>query len=214
MKLIVFDLDNTIYDETAYYLGVAREYEQQQTVLLFPDLDQILNRTFIKSHSDVWGALLEHYQCYTKVRQQALFDLYQTASVPINVYDTFLDMLQFFKEKNMKVGVITNGVVQAQKNKVRCLNLTPLVDVIIYARQWGKTYEKPHEKSFCEMGNVFDIQNDEWLYIGDTFETDILGAQGANIQSIWITSESAENKNGVVVVSSLDKCFEHLKGLF
>ena len=59
-----------------------------------------------------------------------------------------LQLLKLLNKQNIKTAILTNGVLEAQQNKVNCLNIEKQVDLVHYARINGKKYEKPHSQSF------------------------------------------------------------------
>ena len=64
-----------------------------------------------------------------------------------------------------------------------------LIDIIEdYTKKMVQVIGKPSPYGFDTILSKFDKQKCETLMIGDTFETDILGAKNANISAGWINS--------------------------
>jgi ribonucleotide monophosphatase NagD (HAD superfamily) len=64
-----------------------------------------------------------------------------------------------------------------------------LIDIIEeYTKKMVQVIGKPSPYGFNTILSKFGKENSETLMIGDTFETDILGAKNANISAGWINS--------------------------
>ncbi len=83
----------------------------------------------------------------------------------------------------IKLGIITNGFVDVQREKLEKTGLAELVDVVLISEEIGKI--KPHPDVFRLALDRLGVTADEALYIGDSYASDILGAEGAGIRTIW-----------------------------
>lgn len=106
--------------------------------------------------------------------------------------------------------MITNGVVEAQINKVKSLNIKKNFDAIIYARSWGKHTEKPHQLPFIKLLEQLNSEPKNAIMVGDMLETDIKGALNMEIYPIWIDS-SKKTISNVKKVNNLEECVCFLK---
>lgn len=181
-KLVIFDLDNTLYDESLYYKLVVAKFLKQEKINI--NTKNVINDLEIFKTKDVLGNILKQLKIYSNNRQRELFKVYKTLECSICIYKEAAELINFLKLKKIKIGIITNGVIEAQKNKVNCLDLENKVDKIIYARKWGIAHEKPSDKPFIEILKLFKVSNTEAIYIGDNPHTDIMGAKKAKIKCI------------------------------
>ncbi|MGC6415295.1 MAG: HAD family hydrolase [Bacteroidia bacterium] len=179
---IIFDLDNTLYDENVYLELVFTEFFKKNNIDY--DISSILTDKFRLKANDIFGEVLKDINEYSHKKQEALFELYKYINCKISLYDDAYDLISFLNIKNIKLGIITNGVIEAQKNKVKCLDLETKIDKIIYARSWGKEFEKPNPRPFAEALKLLKAKPSEVLYIGDNPKTDIMGAKAIGIKSV------------------------------
>ena len=185
LKGILFDLDNTLYDEKIYFIEVFREFSNRHHLDL-NDFINVYNTGLRHSSSDFFGDMLKILGIYSEGFQKELFELYQTTSCSLSIETSVVELLSFIKLKSLKVGVITNGVLSVQQNKVKSLGLNKYVDEIVYARSWGNDFEKPHSRPFLNALALLDLNKEDVLFIGDDLLTDIKGAMACDIESIWL----------------------------
>jgi putative hydrolase of the HAD superfamily len=83
----------------------------------------------------------------------------------------------------IKLGIITNGFVDVQKKKLEKTGLAELVDAVLISEETGRI--KPHPDVFRMALEQLGITPEEALYIGDSYASDIVGAESAGIRTIW-----------------------------
>lgn len=89
------------------------------------------------------------------------------------------------KAKGKLVGIITNGPVQHQFNKIKSLDLTSYVskDHIFISDEVGVA--KPNKQIFQHVAQQVDMLPSEILYIGDSWPNDVVAPMEAGWQAIW-----------------------------
>lgn len=192
LKGVIFDLDNTLYDENEFLGAVCDEFCRHYS--LDPKLiDSILDDRFRVGSRDIFGDWLKSFDFYTQERQYELFSLYESLPeyklpAPLSLYKDAQEFLDFLLSQNLKLGILTNGGLKAQRHKVGLLKLEDCRwgFKIEYARSCGKEFEKPHISAFQRILGILELQADECLFIGDNPLTDIKGANNAGIYSIWL----------------------------
>lgn len=101
-------------------------------------------------------------------------------------YALFQDVLPTFqqlKDKNLKLGIITN----ADKNVadlIASLGLRPWLDVLVTSEQVG--VEKPDKEIFLAALKELGIQASEAVYTGDQYQSDVLGAANVGIKALFL----------------------------
>ena len=92
--------------------------------------------------------------------------------------------------ENGPVGVVTNGPKRRQQPKLDTLELTHLFDVIVYGADRGR--QKPHTDAFDEALAELGLPADRVLYVGNSLEYDVAGAQNAGLHVAWLRSPDEE----------------------
>lgn len=184
MKLVVFDLDNTLYDEKQYFDAVFKNFCKKYNI---PYNTSFLTQYAHSNGQDIFKDFLLNTQIgYSQQYHNELFDIYCTLSHPLSLYSDASEILQYLQNKNITFAILTNGPVLAQKNKIKNLNLEHLD--IFYAREEGKQYEKPHKQAFYKVLNCYPNATQSF-FVGDTLETDIIGAKNAKMFTIYINRD-------------------------
>jgi putative hydrolase of the HAD superfamily len=201
MKAIVFDVDDTIYDQQQPFKNAVNQ--------VFPcvkneDMHQLYIRfrhhsdvTFPKVMANEWTL---EYMRYYRI-DESLKDLnYSTVSqkdglIFQKIYEHELDnitmhsevkkVLSFLKEQKIPMGIITNGPTDHQYKKVKQLRLEDWVPTnnIIISQSTG--FQKPEKEIFELAAKEFNMEAQHTLYVGDSFENDIIGARNGGWKSLW-----------------------------
>lgn len=179
IKGIIFDLDDTLYSEKEYvrsgykavsdYLGGG--YEEalwRHFVAGKPAIDELLNE--IGRQSD---------------KKEAL-DKYRSNKPDIHLYSGVVELLTKLRKKGIKIGIISDGRPEGQRNKIDALGLEKLVDDIIITDELGGIqFRKPCDIAFKIMQIRWRIPASEMLYIADNPVKDFQAPQQLGMNSLW-----------------------------
>jgi len=229
IRAIVFDVDDTIYDQQAPY-RIAMEKE-------FPDFPmEEMNRAYIRfrHYSDIgfprvmagewtveyfrfWRAqqtLLEFgYREISEEEGNHFQKVYEHELENITMLDEMRLTLEFLKSKNVPVGVITNGPTEHQLKKVKQLGLYDYIDPshVIVSQATG--FQKPQKEIFNLAAHQFGFDPATTLYVGDNYDNDVSGAHNAGWKSMWFNHRSRTLEEGTKPVFDVEiDNFEQLYG--
>jgi putative hydrolase of the HAD superfamily len=87
------------------------------------------------------------------------------------------------------VGIITNGPAEVQRAKVELLGVRDLVDFVIISGEFG--IAKPDPAIFREALRQAGVRAEDAVFVGDSPEFDVAGAQGAGIPVVWVNPRGA-----------------------
>ncbi|PEU64776.1 HAD family hydrolase, partial [Bacillus cereus] len=71
------------------------------------------------------------------------------------------ELLQQLQNKNIKVGIITNGITEFQMNNIRALNLHTYTNTILISEAEG--IKKPHPAIFERALRQLNVQSEECI---------------------------------------------------
>lgn len=168
----VFDLDNTLYPESDYFKAIFQEFSIEQHVpfehfdFLFSDFDAI---RFTKK--DIFSFVLEKLNLDTAKFQPLLFEKYIRINTVLHPYPNANTLFQSLQEKNIPIYILTNGVIEAQKNKWEMLKIPKDNTTLQPAREFG--VEKPHLECFQAFLEKYQLQNTPIWWLGDREENDL-----------------------------------------
>jgi putative hydrolase of the HAD superfamily len=176
LKGVVFDLDNTLYDEGKYFAAVTEEFCKRFGCLNRSESMKSFYAELRPASKDILSDIVERAGIrISRELKDGIFDIYTSIGSKISPYDDALDLLDFLKAKNIKTGLLTNGVIKSQENKIRCLSIEDCFDRILFARSLGKENEKPETRPFIEISGSLGIRPSEIVFVGDNPDMDFKG---------------------------------------
>ncbi|VEI58980.1 protein YigB [Pasteurella multocida] len=195
-KLISFDLDDTLYDNTEvirlaeqHFLAQLKQESQLHdlTANIWRDWknkvaeqNPILSEDVVEWRIEGMRQLLAHHQKsaveITRILQSVM-DVFVEWRHKIDVPNQSQQVLNALKAKYPLVA-ITNGNVEPQRIGL------PQFDLVLRGGEQGRA--KPHQDLFHQTAQRFGVQPQEILHVGDNLITDVQGALQANCQAVWI----------------------------
>jgi putative hydrolase of the HAD superfamily len=182
-SVIAFDLDFTLYDEREYYKKVFKEmsiYLEKEGLSNADMAYCVMVETLINygTQQPVFKLSLKKLGIYSSDLDETFFDIYKSVDCSeIQLYEDAHDFIDYLYESKHDMAIITNGVVEAQKNKIRQLDLERFVDYICFAREEGKKNEKPSQSPFKKVCKKFKILPAQMIFVGDNPATDFIGSK-------------------------------------
>ncbi|GGF96526.1 HAD family hydrolase [Paenibacillus aceti] len=176
IKAVVFDLDDTLISERKYiesgYLHISKVLCDKYH-LFENELYQLLIDLFNESPKYVFNRLLDRFGIiYTHRDIQQLIEEYRNHIPSIEFYNDVLPNLEVLKQEKIKIGIITDGYANAQRQKLNALKAHCYFDEIIVTDELGREYWKPHPRSFEIIKSKLNVDYNEMIYIGDNPEKD------------------------------------------
>ena len=181
IKGVIFDLDDTLYSEKAYvksgyravsdYFGGGYEEKLWQFFEAGkPAIDELLNEIGREDE-----------------KEEAL-KIYRSHRPDIHLYAGVAEMIEKLKAKGIKVGIITDGRPEGQRNKIESLKLN-VNDIIITDELGGIQFRKPCDIAFRIMVTRWRLNPADVVYIGDNVEKDFQAPQQLGMRSMWFRNE-------------------------
>lgn len=95
-----------------------------------------------------------------------------------------LEALQVFKDRGLRLALLTNGASDTQRKKINRFGLARFFDHIIIEGEFGAG--KPDERVFRSALEILRVKPRESWMVGDDLGRDIAGAQKLDIITIWV----------------------------
>lgn len=208
IKAIFFDLDDTLHDHQAPFANALIDTFNDLQIpadvhtayvgfryfsdLLWPDytnrkisLEQLrIDRIMLTLKSFGISLTEDKARQFQKNYENNLNDLKLFSEVP--------KLFNELKMSGLELGLITNGPTSHQQNKIRQLNLSKFIreDLMFISDQVG--YAKPDPYIFHKASQKINIPADHLLYIGDSWENDVVGPSAAGWNSVWFNHRNRE----------------------
>ncbi len=196
IKLFVFDLDDTLYDETEFVIGGFRcvaDALAPDNSTLSENLFQQMKQLYLQKRRDIFQVILGELGLFPdeqKVRE--LINIYRTADRSLTLFADAKRLISNIKRKGKQIAILTDGFFEAQQTKIKLLQLDSIVDKIIYTDELGKEFWKPSTKGFEILEQEFGTYSSENIYIADNEEKDFFAP---NVLG-WITVK-VKRPNGI-----------------
>lgn len=96
-----------------------------------------------------------------------------------------------------KLLLLTNGVAEVQREKVRAVGCQELFDAIVISGEHAE--QKPFPSIFASCFRMLDAGAKDCVMVGDDLDTDIQGGFNAGVRAtVWISSSGRCIPNGSV----------------
>lgn len=214
MFSLIFDIDDTLYERSTPFLKACdkifgNELDLDMS-LLFESFLEYGNEVFEDSMNgtismeEMWiyriTRALKDFQIKISTEKalefQNAYDWYQHH---ITLSDTITEMFSWCKEKEITLGIITNGTSKHQRMKFSALQLGRWFSEENLLVTGDIGINKPDLAVFQEAEKKMCLNRKETWYIGDSYEHDVMGANAAGWNTIWLDRDrKAESVSGCI----------------
>lgn len=183
---IVFDLDDTLYDEKNYVCSGFNAIEN--AFPQFKGLSEKLWKAFIDGKPAVDAVVSELGLKKEKYKQEFL-EIYRSHKPDITLNENVYEILSKLKKDNKKLGLITDGRPEGQHNKIAALGIADFFDKIIITDELGGTdYRKPNPLAFSIMKECLNLRYEDMCYIGDNLNKDFIAPENLGMLSVHLNN--------------------------
>jgi len=191
IKLLIFDLDDTLYPEIEYVKSGFSEISNKIFDKYGINKEQFycnLLDEFKKKREEVFNRVLQKFNLFSEELLNELIRIYRYHKPRISPYKDLVETIDMFKEK-YHLGLISDGDKYRQILKLESLGLLRYFEKCIFTNDLGPEYHKPSVKPFMDMVNHFNLSTSEALYIGDNVEKDFYGPNQIGIFTVRIVKK-------------------------
>ncbi|MCR5595062.1 MAG: ATP-grasp domain-containing protein, partial [Lachnospiraceae bacterium] len=188
-KGVIFDLDDTLYPEKAYIKSGYKKIAGHLGDVSYADT--LFN--YFDEGKQAINELLKDIGRETEIDE--CIKIYRDQEPDITLYPCVKDLIKELRDNGIKVGIITDGRVNGQQNKLKALGLTNILnpeDIIITDELGGPQFRKPNDIAFRIMQNRWRIPFENIVYIGDNISKDLQAPLQLGMHFIYF-----ENSDGI-----------------
>jgi HAD superfamily hydrolase (TIGR01549 family) len=204
VDVVLFDLDDTLHDDTYAYQSAAEEVARE--VAAEHGIDALaLKAAYIAEAEGFWHRLSAED---LKVKLASIrANLWQTALESVGAGDPELarrsaerynayrskyytlfpgaaDLLRSLRERGKKLGMVTNGLSETHREKIALLRISEYFDAVFLADEVGMV--KPDPLLFAHACRTLGGAPSRSAMVGDRYDRDIAGAQEAGLFTVWL----------------------------
>lgn len=197
---IIFDLDDTLYSEKEY---IRSGYKKIASFMKDDTAEQKMWDFFLEGKKAIDFYLNETEN--EKYKDKCI-EIYRNQMPDIALYDGIHDLLLKLREEGIKVGIITDGRPEGQRNKLAVLGLPELVDdVVITDELGGVQFRKPNDISFRIMQNRWGIPFEQIVYVGDNISKDFIAPKMLGMKSIYFNNPDGLYRSDEKGIDNIDE---------
>lgn len=178
-KVVVFDLDDTLYKEIDFLKSAYQEIADffQEKYGIYGLWGEMLR--YYREGKNVFQEVIDFYKRPVEIKN--LLDIYRNHVPKISLDEDTRQVLDKLRNNNCGTGIITDGRIVSQMNKIRALGLDQYFakDSIVISEAWE--HEKIDGFAYDLMKGLFP--NGDYVYVGDNPKKDFVAAN----QRGWTT---------------------------
>ena len=204
IDLALFDLDDTLHDDTFAYQSAAEEVARE--VAAEHGIDALaLKAAYIAEAEGFWKRLdansLKEKLAVTRARLwRSALDAVGVADEAVahrsatryndyrkkyfTLYPGAAELLRELRGRGMKLGMVTNGLSETHREKIALLRIGELFDAIFIADEVGMI--KPDPLLFAHACTTLGCAPSHSAMVGDRYDRDIRGAHDAGLYTVWL----------------------------
>ena len=200
---IFFDLDNTLWDfDRSSILAFDKIYEIFNLINYGIPSAKDFHTTYFDHNNRLWDLYrkgeidkdflkIERFRLplkdYGIVDEKLSIDLGESytdyAARLVALVPNTMEVLNYLKEKNYKIHLITNGFLEVQSIKMKASGLDKMIDSSFVSEEVG--FKKPDHRIFFHAMNEVGGNIENSIMIGDDLSVDIIPAKEIGMKHIY-----------------------------
>ncbi len=194
-KLIILDLDDTLYSEKAFVLSGFRHISKliSNKIPQLSETDIFLNliNFFEMGSKKVFDLLIEHYSIQKLFNVTELISSYKYHLPNIYLFDDVIPFFKNVKKKGISLALLTDGDIKQQINKVKALKIESYFNGVYYSDYYGIDKRKPNSFMYSKILEQFELNPTTVINIGDNPNKDFYVNKSLGIFCIQIIRQNS-----------------------
>jgi putative hydrolase of the HAD superfamily len=186
--VLVFDMDDTLYEEAAYvrsgFMAVAESLSPtlgKSAKLLAGEMMELFQQL---GRGKVFDSLLGRYGKVSRRLVQQCVSCYRLHEPEIQLHQAGSNCLHRFR--HLPLYVVTDGNKKAQAAKVRALDLESKVEKVFITHRYGLRHAKPSPHCFRIIQKLERVPASRILYVGDNPAKDFVGIRPHGFRTLRV----------------------------
>ncbi|MGO2082575.1 HAD family hydrolase [Vagococcus sp.] len=202
MTVIIFDVDDTLYDQVTPFAQAIESFYPKKFK------NETMRHLYLRFrfHSDAQFHAVEAGEIPIEVMRiyrmrEALRDSgvivsdetahllqkkYQEKQGEIEMRTDMIALLDWLDLKKVQIGLLTNGPEEHQQKKLKQLKVERWFPEKNQFISGAIGFMKPSKDIFRYVETAMKVKKEDCLYIGDSFENDVVGSWNAGWRVIWL----------------------------
>lgn len=221
IRAILFDLDDTLYDEMQFVKGgfkavsscISENNNIDQNAVYQLLLDVL--EKYGRGHT--FDIILKKLDLYSEKLIAKLVEVYRTHKSSLSLYPEVRAVLSALRKQEYKIALITDGNVKVQRNKVEVLKIKDFFDYMVFSDEYGIEKRKPSLFPYQKAMERLEVNAKEIIYVGDNPHKDFVSAKKLGILTVRIMRgrykdiRLVEDNEAEYEIRNLDELFNVIK---
>ena len=204
LAAVIFDLDDTLHDDTRAYQAAAREvaeaiageYGIDGAALLAAYIEQAqqfwkamsaehLTMQIVDTRVALWSAALKAVGIADEdVARDAVARYAEHRRKHYAPFPGALELLAELRNRGLKLGLITNGFASTHREKLALLGFERAFDAVVIADEVGMI--KPDPRIFVHACELLGVAPARAAMVGDRYFRDVTGGREAGMFTVYL----------------------------
>jgi len=175
--VVVFDLDDTLYNEITYVESgfdavaefISENTKARQSVIL----SKMLQNLQLNGRGKVFNDILKEFNLYSQTNVKKSISIYRLHQPNIKLDKDVIELLKEFKSK-YPLYLVTDGNKVVQSLKVKALKTEAFFKKVFVTHRYGLKASKPSLFCFNRINSLEKCNWDDMMYIGDNPKKDFV----------------------------------------
>lgn len=194
-NVIIFDMDDTLYDEFTYVKSGFKAVSQYIARKTSQDASPIFHYMWKKLQQDGRGRIfndaLEYFDLERLCTVESCVEVYRYHTPSITLPIETIEVLETLQ--NYPLYVVTDGYVPTQERKIKALRLSDYFKRTIPSYQKNIAHGKPSPYWFQEIAKWEKVNPQQIVYIGDNANKDFIGIKPLGFRTIRVRTGEYKN---------------------
>ena len=218
--ILVFDLDDTLYDEITFvksgFCSVADYLNATFGIPQSESFDLMVAVLETKGRGKIFDITLDQFQLKNKKNILKCLHVYRTHDPNIKLFKTAEKCFERFSSHTKYL--VTDGNKVVQDKKVRALNLYGKFSKVLITHRYGLKHAKPSPYCFLKIAKLERSIHSDIVYIGDNPTKDFIGIKPLGFKTVRVLTGNykdlrlSEAHEADISIPSLDHLTHSLIG--
>lgn len=188
MTVIVFDLDDTLYDELTYvrsgFQAVAVHLQDGQGIDSSKSFEWMWQRLQTHGRGQIFDDVLKQFNCYSKKAAKKCLGTYRM-HMPDILLDPEADEC-IARLQRFPLYIVTDGNKIVQHRKLTALGLYDRIKFCYITHRFGVEHAKPSPYCFLKIAERENESPGHIIYVGDNPQKDFIGIKKLGFRTVRI----------------------------
>lgn len=199
VKVIAFDMDNTLIDRQGALLHCVKDMIEEDTEKKIDDqsFSQFMEHFLILDNNGMGNKeiLFNYYIEYfhLDLTWDVIMDRWvERLAGYMRLMEDTVEVLDELSKK-YRLAILTNGDSVSQRGKLNTFPHLDWFEIVMVAGDYP--WAKPDVRIFNQLCENLNVAPSEVVFVGDTIVSDIVGAKNAGMMTVWVQGNEGLNSD-------------------